>query len=134
MQLEISHEQSPVPVTIFHLSGDVTSGEQLEDKAREEYEAGARNLLIDMDEVPYMSSAGLRALNYIFNLYRGESQAESGEAMKAGVRDGTFTSPHLKLLNPNKNVLEVLKTTGYDMFLEIHQDYKKALKSYQSSG
>jgi hypothetical protein len=26
--------------------------------------------------------------------------------------------------------MEVLKTAGYDMFLEIHTDYKKALASF----
>ena len=132
MQITISHEQDPVPVTVFHLNGDVTSEVELQDKAKEEFNAGARNILIDLSEVPYMSSAGLRALNYIFRLYRRDTVEESDEAMKIGIAAGTFTSPHLKLLKPNKNVLEVLKTTGYDMFLEIYQEQKKALASFQS--
>jgi len=50
--------------------------------------------------------------------------------MKKGIVAGTFTSPHLKLYNPTSHVLEALKTAGYDMFLEIHRDYKKAISSF----
>jgi hypothetical protein len=34
------------------------------------------------------------------------------------------------LLKPSKSVAEVLRMSGYDMFLEIHQDLKKAIASF----
>lgn len=130
MQITVSQEQARVPVTVFHLNGDLTSEVQLQTQAQEAYEAGTRYLLLDLKEVPYMSSAGLRAIHHIFMMLRSDTPAESDQAMKAGISAGTFTSPHLKLLNPTKHVHEVLKTAGYDMFLEIHQDYKRALASF----
>jgi len=63
-------------------------------------------------------------------LLRGDSAAESPEAMHKGISAGTFKSPHLKLANPNPRVLEVLKMAGFDMFLEIHKNVKDAVASF----
>ena len=130
MQITVSQKQARVPVTVLRLNGDLTSEAQLQSEAKKAYEAGVRYILLDLKEVPYMSSAGLRAIHGIFMMLRSDMPAESDQAMKAGISAGTFTSPHLKLLNPSKHVHEVLKTAGYDMFLEIHQDYKRALASF----
>jgi len=132
MDITVSQEQGRVPVTVFHIHGDinVTTYEQLQQQAREAFDAGTRNLLLDLAEVTYISSAGIRALNDIFRLLRGDSPAESDEAMSKGLRDGTFKSPHLKLLNPSSRVLEVLKIAGVDMFLEIHRHLKDAVASF----
>lgn len=130
MQISVSQEEARVPVTVFRLSGDLTSEVELQTAAQEAFEAGARNILLDLKNVPYMSSAGLRAIHNIFMMLRSDSPAESNKAMTAGIAAGTFTSPHLKLLSPTQHVHEVLKTAGYDMFLEIHQDQKRALASF----
>ena len=132
MQIVVSHEQGRVPVTVFHITGDIdaSSYEQLETQAREVYKAGTRALLLDLTKVPYMSSAGLRTLHAIFTMLRSDSSDESNEAMSKGIRDGTFKSPHLKLLNPSPAVLEVLKTAGFDMYLEIHRKLKDAIVSF----
>ena len=50
--------------------------------------------------------------------------------MSKGLRDGTFKSPHLKLVAPNPTVHEVLKVSGFDMYLEIHRNLKEALASF----
>jgi hypothetical protein len=77
-----------------------------------------------------MATAGLRALHAIFTLLRADTPEESDATTKAGIAAGTFVSPHLKLLNPNAYVLEVLKVAGYDMFLEIHHDAAQAVASF----
>lgn len=132
--LSISTEelQGRVPVTVIHLKGDLDGNtfEQLQKKADEVFQAGARYLLLDLSQVPFVSSAGIRGLHYVFNLLRTDSATESDQAISKGLRDGTFKSPHLKLLSPNKNVGNLLKVTGYDMFLEIHQDLDEAVKSF----
>ena len=130
MQISFSQEEARVPVTVFRLEGELTSDVELQTAAQEAFEAGARNILLDLKNVPYMSSAGLRAIHSIFMMLRSDSPAESDKAMTAGIAAGTFTSPHLKLLSPTQHVHEVLKTAGYDMFLEIHQDQKRALASF----
>ena len=132
MDITVSHEQGRVPVTVFHIKGDIDTNtyEQLQTQTQQAFESGTRNLLLDLAEVPYVSSAGIRAMNNLFNLLRADAPKESEEAMRQGLRDGTFKSPHLKLLNPNPRVVQVLTMAGVDMFLEMHHDLQTAVASF----
>ena len=130
MDVTVSQAQGRVPVTILHVAGAVTTNQELEAHAKAAYDGGTRNILVDLTEVPYMATAGLRALHTIFTLLRADTPEESDATTKAGIAAGTFVSPHLKLLNPNAYVLEVLKVSGYDMFLEIHHDKQQAIASF----
>jgi anti-anti-sigma regulatory factor len=130
MDIVISHAQGRVPVTIFHLSGPFISDTQLVPRAQSAYEEGVRDILLDLSNVDYISSQGLRALHTIYTLLRSDAPAESDEAVKVGIRSGTFTSPHLKLLNPSPKVVEVLHMTGYDMFLGIYRDRNAAIAAF----
>lgn len=132
-QITVSEQQGRVPVTVLHLQGDVIDANsygQLEAQVQAAYEAGARNVLLDLTKVKYISSAGLRALHSIFLLLRGDTPAESDQVMKKGLMDGSFKSPHLKLLNPSPAVMETLRTMGFDMFLEVHRNLKDAVASF----
>ena len=132
MDIRVSTEQGRVPVTVLHLNGDldVTSYEQLQAAAEQAYAGGARYLLLDLTHVGYVSSAGIRAINHLFYLVRTAVPEESDEAIRVGVEAGTFTSALLKLLNPNRRVVEALHITGIDMFLEIHNDLAVAVASF----
>jgi hypothetical protein len=57
-------------------------------------------------------------------------QPENDQAMKRGMMDGSYKSAHFKLLKPSSDVTYTLTTSGFDMFLEIYTDYKKALASF----
>lgn len=130
MNILVVHEQAKVPVTVLRLKGNLTSAEELQSMAKDVFARGARNILIDLSEVPYVATAGLRAIHYIYVLLRTDAANESNEAVKRGIAAGTFSSPHLKLLKPNPKVLDVLKMAGYDMFLQIHSDYNQAVASF----
>jgi anti-anti-sigma factor len=132
MEMIVSTTEGRIPVTVFHVKGEIaaTSYEQLQQQARDAFDAGMQNLILDLTGVTFVSSAGLRAIHYIFTLLRTTSPEESDEAMRRGVREGTFKSPHLKLVNPARQVLETLKTAGFDMFLEIHSDIQAAIASF----
>ncbi len=132
MDIAVTQEQGRVPVTVFHINGsvDAASYEQLQSRAEQSIQGGATHLLLDLGHVPYLSSAGLRAINHIYNLFHKETTGAQEEALKQGLRTGKYKSSHLKLLNPNPRVLEVLQTTGFDMFLEIHHNLKEALASF----
>jgi hypothetical protein len=130
MDVTVSQAQARVPVTVFQISGAVTDNQELEALAQAAYDAGARNILLDLSDVPYMATSGLRALHAIFTLLRSDTPEESDEATKSGIAAGTFLSPHLKLLKPTPHVREVLKASGYDMFLQIHRDLSSALASF----
>ncbi len=132
MDVAVMQDQGRVPVTVFQLKGDLNAAtyQQFQDRAREAIQGGSRYLLIDLSGVRYISSAGMRALTQIFNWLGADASPEGERALNEGVKAGTFRSHHLKLLNPTSNVLEALKTAGFDMFLEIHKDRKKAVESF----
>jgi anti-sigma B factor antagonist len=132
MDITVSQEQGRVPVTVLHIDGktDSASANELEKKAMEVIDAGARHLILDLSKIPYMSSAGLRVLQEVFNKLREVSTGESDKEMYRKINDGSFKSPHLKLLNPTKEVMEVLKMSGFDMLVSIEHDLKAAVASF----
>lgn len=130
IEIAVSQAAGRVPVTILTIKGAITSNSEIEQQADAVYAAGARNILLDMTDVPYVATAGLRALHYIYILLRTDAPEENDEAVAAGIRAGTFYSPHLKLLKPSVHVLEALKVAGYDMFLEFYTDRTKAIESF----
>jgi anti-anti-sigma factor len=132
MSIDVSSVEGRVPVTVFHIKGDidVNSYEDLQFRVKEAYDGGARNLLLDLSEVGYISSAGLRAINSIVKLLQANSPEESDQAISRGLRDGTFKSPHVKLLKPQASVQKVLKTSGFDMFVESYNNLKDAVASF----
>jgi anti-anti-sigma factor len=130
MQITVSQEMGRVPVTIMHVAGNIdsTSYEQFQAQALGLIHNGSHNLLLDLHDVPFISSAGLRAINQIYNALRERS--ESQELVSKGVTAGTYKSPHLKLLSPNRRVMEVLRMSGFDMFLDIQSNLHDAVASF----
>ncbi len=130
MEITITQAASPKAVTVMHLHGNVdsTTFEQFQNAAADLIAQGARDVVIDLTQTPYMSSAGLRALNVIYNSLRDENATRSD--INAGVAKGAYKSPHLKLAAPSKRVLETLKMSGFDMFLEIHPNVASAVASF----
>src|SRR5262245_26320787 len=90
MEIAVTQDQGRVPVTIFHITGPVTSNEELEGKAKEAIAGGAHDLLLDLAGVPYMATSGLRALNNMYTMLRTDAPGESDAAVKAGVAAGTY--------------------------------------------
>lgn len=132
MEITVTQAQGKVPVTIFHIVGDIaadTSG-QLETQARQAIESGTRHLLLDLSQVPFVSSYGIRTISQIFTWLRDREGGEDDAALKKGLNDGTFMSCCLKIVNPSKRVREALSVTGIDMFLEMHNDMDKAIASF----
>ena len=116
----VGEEQGSVPVTVLKVEGDIDAStyKNLQDKAAELAEAGAKNILLDLGGVEYMGSAGFRAIHAIANMLNTEQ------------KQGMYKSEHIKLLNPKGEVARVIKTLGFDSFLEIHQDRATAIASF----
>jgi len=134
MEITVSTENGRVPVTIFHVEGKIDSAsyEAFQAKAEEMIQNGARYMLIDLSKTSFVSSAGLRALHNIFNQLRSLNPDSnlSDEEVRKGISAGTFTSPHLKLLSPSKETKMTLEMGGFDMYIEVHTDLKKAVASF----
>jgi anti-anti-sigma regulatory factor len=132
MDIIVFKSEGALPVAVLRVGEEInmSTSAKIDSAARAEIAAGTRNLVVDLTNVPYMTSAGIRLLTGLFKLLRGNSPEESDEAMSAGLRDGTFKSPHLKLVNPNQLVREVLQTSGLDMLLAIYPTVDEAVTSF----
>jgi anti-anti-sigma factor len=136
MEITVSKEQGRVPVTVLRVAGqlDGQTYQQLIDRARDEYEAGAHSMLLDLGDLTYISSAGLVSLHMIAKLVRGESlpDDENGwNTLKSMDRaqDGGVQR-NLKLLNPRPEVNSVLEMVGFSAFFEVFTDRQKAIDSF----
>lgn len=132
MELTISQEQGHVPVTVIHAIGRIESSnhQDFEREVKRVIEEGARHILLDLRDVEFISSAGLRAIHAIFLTLRKLSPEVSREEMNRGISAGTYKSPHLKLLAPREHVRTSISTAGFDMYLEIFDDLKTAVTSF----
>ncbi len=133
MEIKVSTEIGRVPVTVMHVKGNIDSTTQTAFQSNAEElikKGGAHYLLVDLTEVPYMSSAGLRALNAIFNLLRSVTPDVSEEEMRKRINEGTYKSPALKLLNLSKQTRTAFETAGFDMYIETFEDLGKAVASF----
>ena len=138
MNLSVSQAQAPgrVPVTIIKLDGqlDGQNFQELIAKAQELHRAGARDFLLDLSDLTYISSAGLVALHSVALLTRGEELPDveggwsayrsMGRSSEAGVQK------HVKLLNPRSEIMGVLDMVGFSNVFEIYADRDEAVKSF----
>jgi anti-anti-sigma factor len=120
LSILVGQEQGSVPVTVLKVEGDIDANtyKDLQDKAAEVIEQGAAKILLDLGSVEYMGSAGFRAIHAIANMLNTEQ------------KQGMYKSEHVKLLNPRGEVARVIKTLGFDSFLEIHDDRRAAIDSF----
>ena len=115
--VEISHVQGHPPVTIFHLQNRVNMGNfaELEELAKEAYNYGVRDMVIDLSKTPSMTSIGIRAL---ITIYRMLSQ-NGGQ--------------HLKLASATPAISEMLDIAGVTQHIEIFPTVEDAVNSFQHS-
>jgi anti-anti-sigma regulatory factor len=140
MDIKVSQFQGKVPVTVIQPSGavDASNYQDLIARARDLHQAGTQHILVDLSQVPYMSSSGLVALHSIALMLRGEQPPDpdsSWGAMRAFDRERERgMQHHTKLLSPQPRVQKVLDMAGFTRFLEVHTDLDTALESFQSEG
>ena len=112
--VQISHAQGRVPVTVFHLQDRVNLGNfaELEALAKEAYEHGVRDLVIDLSNTPSLTSIGIRALVIIHKML----SADRGK--------------HLKLAGPIPEIREMLDISGVTQYIKIYDTVEEAVASY----
>lgn len=127
MEITVNLQQARQPVAIMRVKGDINASNfvQLVDKAREIYQNPARYLILDLSEVPSISSTGLAAVHKIALLYSGVPEKETHP-------DATHSSlarKYVKLLNPQSPVDQALETAGLKLFFKVFHDLESALNS-----
>jgi anti-anti-sigma regulatory factor len=129
LNITASQIQGEVPVTILHLSGHLhgDTERELVDRARQARDDGSKYLLLDLSEVEVLTSAGLRAIHNIFNLFTPQSDVEiihqHGEE--------PYKSPYFKLVCPNPNVYYILNIAGFLQNLLIYNNMEEAVNSFK---
>lgn len=136
MQISFSKQEGHLALAVMHLTGDIDSSTYtiVIDKAQEAYDDGARNLLIDLSKVPYVSSAGLMSLHTVVKIFAGQSiqPKDGGRPSYRAInpeQDGSMRE-HVKLLSPQPAVEQVLDVVGLKHFFDIHTDLETALRSF----
>ena len=134
MEIKVSTENGRVPVTVLHVDGNIDSSnyQNFQSTAKDLIDKGARYVLVDLAHAPFVSSAGLRALHALFNELRARNPDAnlSDEQIKRGIKDGTYKSPHLKLLNLSPATKTAFETSGFDMYIDTFTDLKAAIASF----
>ena len=110
LSITSSQAHNNADVTIFHLSGalDATGEDALCEQARVAFEGGAKSLLLDLQNLTYISSAGLRSLHNIFKMCTPEE-----EIKLARENDEPYKTPYFKLAGASPDVYSVLNIAGF---------------------
>lgn len=136
MNITISQQQGRVPVTAIHLDGklDSNSFQRLIDEARKVYDGGARDLVLDMTKLTYISSAGIVSLHSVAKLFRGEEMPNPEQgwgAIRSAERErDSVTQQHVKLCGVPPEVRSVLDVVGFSSFFEMYESLAQAVASF----
>jgi anti-anti-sigma factor len=136
MEIIVSEEKGKAPVGVLFVKGDLDASSYLRlvEAAQSVYSAGLRDLVLDLSEVTFISSAGLASLHIITKMFRGEkADTEDGwGTYKAIEREReSGMQKNVKLLKPSTEVEQVLETVGFKQFFEIYTDLNEAVQSFE---
>lgn len=139
MDTTVDRVEARVPVTVLRLQGDLDSSnfETLIDEGRRIYEAGDRDLLLDLRQVAYMGSSGLVAIHALVLTFNGgeppgpDAGWEAHHAIARSVEGGM--QPHVKVLlsaDPSSPIPRVFDRTGMNRFIDVRTDEQDALGAF----
>jgi len=136
MQIIFSKHEGRVPVTVMSLTGNLDASNYAEviTRAQGAYDEGERTMLVDLSNVPYISSAGLMSLHAVALIMAGQSQQpkDGGRPTFRSINASNVNvvREHVKLLNPQTAVEQVLDMVGLKQFLEVYTDLETAVRSF----
>jgi anti-anti-sigma regulatory factor len=136
MQISFSKQEGRVPVTVMHLEGNLDASNYTEviARAQDAYDQGARDLLIDLSKVPYVSSAGLMSLHSMALIFTGQSlkTKEAGRPTFRSInaQNDDLVRQHMKLFNPQTDVQYLLDVVGLKQLLDVFTDLEAAVQSF----
>jgi len=118
LKLTVEQRDASVPVTILHIGGwlDAQSEAQFLEAARTVYDGGARYLLVDMHDLDTITSAGMRAIQKVYQMYTP--------------KEDHFKVAHVKLCNAPPQIYNVLGITGFLQNLPMYESLEDALESF----
>ncbi len=136
MEITVTTLRGKVPVTVVKPHGEMDASNYTEmvKKVESLINDGSLDFLVDLSDVPFMSSAGLVALHSLARTLRGENTIDpkTGWAALKSMSAGRDRGPqqHIKLLSPQPNVADTIEKAGFDQFFSVFTDMKAALASF----
>ena len=112
--VKITNVEGRVPITVFQLQDRVNLGNfsELEQTAKDAYEAGMRDLVIDLSQTPSLTSIGIRAIVVIHRLLSPDK------------------GKHLKLAGAIVPIRDMLGIAGITQFIEMYDTVDEAVASF----
>lgn len=112
--VKVSTVEARIPVTVFQLQDRVNLGNfaELEQTAKDAYEDGMRDLVIDLSQTPSLTSIGVRAIVVIHRLLSADK------------------AKHLKLSGAIPPIREMLGIAGITQFIEMYDTVDEAVASF----
>jgi anti-anti-sigma factor len=113
--------KEPVQITIFHVKDNVNMGNyrELIQEAQQAYQEGARNLILDLDGVRMISSAGIGGIVTIVKLFNPEASV-----------DPLLANRHLRVCNCTPMMFTTFEIAGLVEMLGVCEDLQKAISSF----
>ncbi|NME69643.1 STAS domain-containing protein [Flammeovirga aprica] len=110
MEIEVTNIKD---ISVVHVNGfmDASTSPIVEEEVLKLIEEGKTKLLLNLKDVSYMSSSGLRVFL---------SASKSIKAVK-----GKFI-----VCEANEVVQEILKISGFDLIIEVQEKYEEAILSF----
>lgn len=110
--------QGSVPVKVFHLRGwlDAQSEGQLLEDARNASDSGTQYVVIDMKDLDTLTSAGMRALQKVYQVFTP--------------KEDQYKVAHLKLCNAPAHIYNVLGVTGFLQHIPMYESLDDAIESF----
>jgi len=112
--VQVSQAQGRLPITVFHLQDRVNLGNfaELEQTAKDAYDKGMRDLVIDLSQAPSLTSIGIRAIVIIHKMLSPDK------------------TRHLKLAGAIPSIREMLNIAGITQFIETYDTVDEAVASF----
>jgi anti-anti-sigma factor len=128
LTLTAASQTSPLEATILRLDGrlDANTESLLLERASQLHQSGARRLVLNLEKLEYISSAGLRAIHQIYKLF-----TPSGAATGWQPGGEMYKSPYFKLASPTPQVYSVFNLAGFLHNIPIYNNLQDALDSFK---
>jgi anti-anti-sigma regulatory factor len=111
--VNISHVHGRVPVTVFQLQDRIGLGNfaEFEETARQAYNEGVRDAVIDLSRTTSLTSIGIRALVIVHKMLSPDH------------------GHHLKIVSPAP-LRELLEIAGVTEYIEVYDTLEEAVASF----
>lgn len=112
--VKISQAQGRIPVTVFQLQDRINLGNfaELEEAAKEAYDNGTRDMVMDLSQTVSLTSIGIRAIVIIHKML------------------ATDGGKHLKIANPMPYIREMLDIAGVTQYIEVYDSVEEAVAAF----